>query len=131
MDAFPLLECSKIVYRTVFRKGWIRENGGLKWQAFKPYLNDTDGISVFIELSDIDEQADKPYFGVVSIHVGKSRDCSNNDITVDIVQDKTWHANIKGVPYHYKEGGSEDNDLKAQMMDICEALSKKASRLLT
>lgn len=128
MDSFPLLNCSKIVYRTVFREQWIRKDGSFKWQMFKPYFNDKVGISAFIEPTDIDEHSEKPYFGVASVHVGKVRDCSNDETTLDVIQDKSWHANICGIPYPYLEDGSEDARIAEKMRDVCEALRDNASR---
>jgi hypothetical protein len=128
MADFPPLECTKIVYRTVFRKEWIRKDGSFKWQMFKPYRNDQIGVSVFIEPKDIEEHPETPCFGVASVHVGKVRDCSNNEFTLDVVQDKTWHGNITGIPFHYLENDLEDTEIAERMRDCCEALRDNASR---
>ncbi len=121
MPDFPPLDCSEVVYRTVFHKNWIKSDGSYRWQAFKPYLNDKDGVSVFIEPSDIDEHSEKPYFGIISVKVGRIRDCSTEKINLDIIQDETWHANIK-IPYHYDEDGNENMEKRRKMMDYCEAI---------
>lgn len=127
MSTFPPLDSSKEVYRTVFRKEWIRKDGSFKWQIFKPYISDRDGISVFIEPNDVDEHSETPFFGIASINVGQVRTCSTNASTLDVIQDKPWHANIHGVPYPYMDDGTEDEALKAKMVELCEALAK-ASR---
>lgn len=130
MPDFPPLECQKSVYRTVFRKEWVLGEGRFKWQAFKPYFADASGVSTFIEQADIDAHAEQPYFGVLSVKVGRTRDCSCDDFALDVVQNETWHANITGIPFHYLEDGTEDSTLKAKMLDACTALRDKAARLL-
>ena len=123
MPDFPPLDCSEVVFRTVFRKDWIKSDGSFRWQAFKPYLNDKDGVSAFIKPSDIDEHSEKPYFAVISVKVGRIRDCSTDKINLDVIQDKIWHANIT-IPYHYNENGNEDMEKRIEMMNYCEAIVK-------
>lgn len=127
MSTFPPLESSKEVYRTVLRKEWIRKDGSFKWQVFKPYRTDKDGISVFIEPKDIEEHSETPYFGIASVNVGRVRECSASP-ALDVIQDKTWHANITGVPYPYNDDETEDETLKTKMIELCEALANKASQ---
>ncbi len=128
MSTFPPLECTKVVYRTVFRKEWIRSDGSFKWQAFKPYRDDTMGVSSFIEYADIEKHADKPYFGVASVKVGRVRNCSNNECSLDVIQDQSWHANITGIPFPYQDDGSEDVKSQEKMRDMCAAVNTNASR---
>lgn len=122
MPPFPVLECSTITFRTIFRKEWIRPDGSVKWQAFKPYLADKSGVSAFMTLADVREHSDNPFFGVMSVHVGKIRDCSNDVSTLDVVQDKAWHANIKGIPFPYLDDGTEDKSNAEKMRDFCAAI---------
>lgn len=128
MPLFTVLECPILVYRTIFRKEWIRPDGSFKWQAFKPYRTDTLGVSVFITPEDIDDHSDKPFFGIASVKVGKVRDCSTAKYAVDVVQDMEWHANITGIPYPYLEEDLEDPTIAAKMRDICTSIKDNASR---
>ena len=121
MADFPPLDCSRVVYRTVFRKEWIRGDGSFKWQAFKPYLNDKEGVSTFMTPQDITEHSDKPYHGIISVKVGRVRNAATDNIKLNIVQDKDWHANIT-IPYPYDVNGDDDPDRWAEMIDHCKAI---------
>jgi hypothetical protein len=128
MAPFVALECPRVVFRTIFRKEWIRSDGSFKWQAFKPYRSDTLGVSTFIDLEGIKEHATQPFFGIASVKVGRVRDCSNDASILDVVQDTSWHANITGIPFPYIPDNLEDPTLAEKMRDFCTAITENAAR---
>jgi hypothetical protein len=118
---FEPLPCSAIVYRALFKKGWINEDtGGVKADAF--FLRERDlpsGLSVNIAATCSPQQCAANFDGcsaVASLHVGRVR-----DLGLDVVPDSKTHANIKGLPYR------EDNRAEAERF---AGLLAKQSRLI-
>ena len=97
-DQYPALPCSEIVYRGMRSRRWLdptREN--VLPAAFFRRPNETDGLSVNPS-SECDikyvRELLNPCHGVVSLHVGRVR-----DLGLEVEQDESKHACIKGLPY--------------------------------
>lgn len=98
---YPELPCNTITYRAILRKEWVKKDGSIRWQAFKPMAKDSDGVSTFLTTEACVENLLEPYFGTMSVHIGRVRDSSDEGVTLNVIQDNIYHAPIIGLPYVY------------------------------
>ena len=126
MGDFPPLPSESIVFRAIIYDNLIK-NGSIRWQAFKPREKDTDGVSVAFTVQDAASQFSNPIFGMISVHVGRVREISYQDIILDIIQDEETHANITGIPYVWNVEGDGKIRLEDIMQYLCNQIVKLAS----
>lgn len=98
------LECSTIVYRTIFKKKFIDDSNrplAIAFHRRPPMLDgtprDEKGLSVNYNV-DVPGGCAQGMTGkrvIVSLHVGWIRDIGHG---LDVVPDKPNHANIVGIP---------------------------------
>jgi hypothetical protein len=131
MPDYPELPCSQIVYRAILYKDWVTANGKIRWQAFKLFPKDTDGVSTSLTPEACTDGLEKPIFGKLSIHVGRVRDCSTEQAALDVIQDGETHASIIGLPYPYSATNEEEQQqLNDMMIFLARRIAEKAARVL-
>ncbi len=74
------------------------------------------------------ESLDNPVEGVISVHVGRVRDVSNETYTLNVIQDKPIHAFIRGLLYPDKFEGEEKTKIYDDMKSLCMEIAEKAAR---
>ncbi len=125
------LPCSTILFRAIVINGGTRADGRIKWQAFKRMLKDADGVSLFVSPETASAVFDEPVKGLMSVHVGRVRDASDEAGSLDVVQDSKTHALITGIPYPYDcENDDERLEMEGRMTSLCNKLAKTAARLI-
>lgn len=128
MNNFPPLESEKIVFRALIYDNLIKKDGSVRWQAFKPRERDVDGVSVAFTPEDAAKQFSDPIFGMMSVYVGRVREISHEEITLDVIQDAVDHANITGIPYIWNFTGDEKIKQEDIMQFLCGQIVKKAAQ---
>ncbi len=131
MSNFPALDCQQILFRAVLLKDWIRPDRSIKWQAFKRFRKDYDGVSLFFSRQGAVENLREPYFGLMSVHVGRIREINLQGIPLDVIRNEPEHAYIHEVPCpdHIDD---EDEKLRRTeaMRYLCDRIAKEAARLI-
>ncbi len=128
MGDFPPLPSESIVFRAIIYDGYLKKDGSIKWQAFKRRERDIDGVSVAFTIQDAISQFSDPIFGMTSVHVGKVREISYQEFTLDIIQDEDIHANITRIPYIWNAIGDEKIKLEEVMEYLCNQIVKLAAQ---
>ncbi len=130
MANFPPLPCKQILFRAVLHESQIK-NGKLKWQAFKRLEKDKDGVSLFMTVENAQEGLKDPIAGMSSVHVGRVRDSSDGENSLEVEQDADIHANILGIPYIWDKVEPERKHLEDKMTFLCRRIAETAARLIT
>ena len=127
MVNFPPPECSRILFRAVLQSGWIGGKGRIRWQAFQRWPKDTDGVSLFYSSEAAERELSDPISGMMTVHVGRVKDITDDEISLDVVRDSADHAVITGIPF--KRDCDGNAELYGQMIALCRRLAETAARL--
>ena len=130
MTTFAALSDETILFRAILEKSWKTRDGKLKWQTFKRRERDKDGVSVFVTPESAEENLQRPFFGVASVNVGKVRESSFEEDTLDVIQDEETHANITGIPYIYDKPENEQVTLSDKMTFLCRRIAENAAEII-
>lgn len=128
MGDFPPLQSESLVFRAIIYDNLIKKDGSVRWQAFKPRERDVDGVSVAFTVQDAASQFSDPIFGMTSVHVGRIREISHQEISLDVIQDEETHANIIGIPYIWNVAEDEKIRLEDIILYLCNQIVKLAAQ---
>lgn len=95
-NKYPDLPCDTIVFRALIYQNWVDTNSGRVMPAAFMRRDHERGLSLGVKTT-IDgylrKYFEKPTYGVGTLHVGRLR-----DMKLEVVQDKSDHATLTGVP---------------------------------